>query len=264
MSRGSVRTRWRKLCSMRLASRRASGSPNPPASSAGVSPRGSSISASGLPRVSARIRVSHPLVEPDRGSSRPAAARRRRAAAPRSPAPAVPRARAASPDSRSANTKPSRSASSRRATNASVCADTRSSHCASSTTHTSGCSSAASASRLRTASPTRKRSGGGPALRPNAVRQRVALRARQTLEPAEHRRAQLHAGRRTGAPSRTRRRRRGRSGNPGRGVGEVPQQRGLADSRLAAQDQHAALARTDSGDELLEPLALAHTVQQPR
>ena len=38
------------------ASGRASGSPNPPASSAGVSPRGSSSSASGLPRVSATIR----------------------------------------------------------------------------------------------------------------------------------------------------------------------------------------------------------------
>ena len=61
-----------------------------------------------------------------------------------------------SPDARIPNTNPTRSAKSRRATNASVCADTRSSHCASSTTQTSGCSSAASASRLRTANPTRK------------------------------------------------------------------------------------------------------------
>ena len=50
---------------MRLASGRASGRPNPPASSAGVNPRGSSSSASGLPRVSATIRSR------TRSSSRP-------------------------------------------------------------------------------------------------------------------------------------------------------------------------------------------------
>ena len=47
--------------------------------------------------------------------------------------------------------------------------DARSSHCASSITHTSGRCSATSASRLRTANPTRKRSGAGPSRSPNAV-----------------------------------------------------------------------------------------------
>ena len=150
----------------------------------------------------------HPLVERpgDRRVQQQRGRRRRRAL--RSRAPAARRARRSSPDSRTANTNPTRSASSRRATNASVCADTRSSHCASSTMHTSGCSSAASASRLRTASPTRKRSGGGPALQAERRAQRVALRARQTLEPAEHRRAQrvqagereLHLGLDAGRP----------------------------------------------------------------
>ena len=55
VSRGSDRTRWTKVSSTRLATGRASGSPNPPASSAGVNPRGSSSNASGLPRVSATI-----------------------------------------------------------------------------------------------------------------------------------------------------------------------------------------------------------------
>ena len=66
-----------------------------------------------------------------------------------------------------------------------------SSHCASSTTHSSGRSSATSDSRLSTASPTRKRSGGGPAAQPERDRQRVALRRREPLQPVEHRRAQL-------------------------------------------------------------------------
>ena len=95
-------------------------------------------------------------------------------------------------------------------------------------------------------------------------RQCVSLRDRETPEPAEHRRAQcmqagerelhlrLHAGG-VNDPA-----------TSGRGVGQVPQQRALADSRLTSQDQHATLARTNSGDDLLEPLALAHTVQQPR
>ena len=65
VSTGSDPIRRRKLCSMRLASGRASGRPNPPASSAAVKPRGSSSKASGLPRVSATIRSR------TRSSSRP-------------------------------------------------------------------------------------------------------------------------------------------------------------------------------------------------
>ena len=83
------------------------------------------------------------------------------------------------------------------------------------------------------------------------------------LETAEHRRAQrvqagegeLHLGldaRRPGDPAALRGRR------------QVPQQGGLADPRLAAQDQHAALARAHSRDESLQHVALADTVEQAR
>jgi hypothetical protein len=62
------------------------------------------------------------------------------------------------------------SAASRRAANPGACAEARSSHCSSSTTHMSGRSPATSDSKPSTARPTRKRSGGGPALKHSAVR----------------------------------------------------------------------------------------------
>ena len=247
---------------MRLAKRRASGSPNPPASSAGVNPRGSSSSASGLPRVSARIRAltrssSGPGIvgvqqQPGLVGGQPLDHELRQ------PRRARPRRR-----TRAARTPSHRSARSRRATNASVCADTRSSHCASSTMHTSGCSSAASASRLRTASPTRKRSGGGPALRPNAVlsasrcgpgscSRRPSMRRAQRMQAGVR---ELHLGLHARRP---------RDPASLRGRRQVPQQGGLADPRLAAQDQHPALARAHSRDELFQRVALADTVEQAR
>ena len=88
----------------------------------------------------------------------------------------------------------------------------RSSHCASSTTQTSGRSSAASDSRPRTASPTRKRSGASPSLEPERRGERLALRAGEALEAIPERRAQQLQARRTRAPSRTRRPPRGRRG----------------------------------------------------
>ena len=63
----------------------------------------------------------------------------------------------------------SRSARRRRATKPRICAEAWSSHCASSTMQTSGCCSATSANSVSVASPTRNRSGAGPALRPNTV-----------------------------------------------------------------------------------------------
>ena len=156
-----------KLSSIRPASGVAPGRPNPPASSAGVSPRGSSSSASGFPRVSAMIRSR------TRASSGPASteASSARASSSRSPSTSSSGSPASSdPGSRAANTSPTGSAASRRATNPSACADARSSHCSSSITQISGRSVATSDSRLSTASPTKNRSGGGPAARPNAVR----------------------------------------------------------------------------------------------
>ena len=64
---------------------------------------------------------------------------------------------------------PTRSAYRRRAANPSTCADSRSIQCPSSMTHSSGWSSAARDSSVSVASPTRKRSGAGPASRPNAI-----------------------------------------------------------------------------------------------
>ena len=247
---------------MRLAKGRASGSPNPPASSAGVNPRGSSISASGLPRASPRIRAL------TRSSSGPgivvsSSSRASSAASPSITSSGSPSRTCSSPDSRSANTRPSRSARSRRATNASVCADTRSSHCASSTMHTQRLLLGGVGQQAQDRQPDeeaiRRRSGAQAERRA----QRVALRARQLLETAEHRRAQrvqagegeLHLGldaRRPRDPASLRGRR------------QVPQQGGLADPRLAAQDQHPALARTHSRDESLQHVALADTVEQSR
>ena len=93
--------------------------------------------------------------------------------------------------------------------------------------------------------------------------QRVALRARQMRETAEHVRAQrmqageceLHLGLDACRP-----------GDPAslRGCRQMPQQGGLADSRLAAEDQHTALARAHSRDESFQHVALARTVEQPR
>ena len=56
VSSGSDSSCRRKLCSIRFASGATLGSSNPPASSAGVRPRGSSRSASGFPRASAMTR----------------------------------------------------------------------------------------------------------------------------------------------------------------------------------------------------------------
>ena len=65
--------------------------------------------------------------------------------------------------------KPTRSAYRRRATKPSTCADSVSSQCASSIMHSSGCSSAARESSVSVASPTRNLPGGGPASWPKAT-----------------------------------------------------------------------------------------------
>jgi hypothetical protein len=93
--------------------------------------------------------------------------------------------------------------------------------------------------------------------------QRVPLRAGQTVEFSEHGRAQrmqagewkLHLGLDACRP-----------GDPAslRGCRQVPQECGLADARLAAQDQHAALARAHSRDESFQHVALGDAVEQAR
>jgi hypothetical protein len=43
----------------------------------------------------------------------------------------------------------------------------------------------------------------------------------------------------------------------------MPQQGGLADARLAAEDQHTTLTRAHSPDEFIQHVALAATIEQP-
>ena len=118
---GSDSSRWRGRS---VAGR----SPNPPASSAGVMPRGSSSRASGLPRVSATIRSR------TRSSSRPGTAlmssvRASSSASPRSRSSGRPSKSCLVFGSRTATTIATDSASSRRATKPRISPEAASSHC---------------------------------------------------------------------------------------------------------------------------------------
>jgi hypothetical protein len=92
--------------------------------------------------------------------------------------------------------------------------------------------------------------------------QRVALRIRQMPQSAQERRAQLvepgerhvHFRLDTRHP---------RDAAAGRALRQVIQQRGLAGSRLPAQDQDPALACPHIGDQPVQHLALATAATQP-
>ena len=168
------------------------------------------------------------------------------------------------PGSRTPNTNPTRSAKSRRPTNASVCAETRSSHCASSTMHTSGCSSAASASRLRAANPTRKRSGGGSDAQAERRVQRLPLRAREMRRSGRASVRTARAGRRTASSISDSTPAARAIRHPAALTARWSQQGGLADARLAAQHQHPALTRSHPGDEPTQLLTLTPTTEQAR
>ena len=213
VSSGSAWTcRW-KLCSIRLATAGAPGSPKPPASSAAVNPSGSCSSASGFPRASAMIRSR------TRSSRRPRIAAANTSRASLSPSGEMassgrPTSSRSSLGSRTLNTSASRSATARRATKARTWREARSSHCASSMRQASGLSvrhigqqSSGRRDRPGTCPEHRLR----PARRPPAAR-RVAVPAAARPGRASARRA--GAGRQTRVPSRTRRRGRGRYGNP--------------------------------------------------
>ena len=238
VSAGSASSRRRKPCSIRAGTARPT-SPNPPASCAGLSPRGSSSSASGLPFVSATIR-SRTCSSSRNPTAERSSARASWSGKPRTSRSASPRN--CSPGSRAAKISPTGSASSRRAANASTCADARSSHCASSTTHSSGRSSATSDSKVSTASPTRNRSGAVPCPQPERDPQRVALRTRQPLQPVQQRRAQLMQA---GERQLHLRLHPCRPGHPHirRRPGHVLQQRRLAHPRLTPHHQRPPASR---------------------
>ena len=168
VSSGSSSSCRRKLCWIRAVSGATLGSSNPPASSDGDRPRGSSRSASGFPRDSA-MRRSRTCSSSRPGHTESSSSRASRSTRPPSRSSGSPCSSRISLGSRTANSSPIDSASRRRATNAMVSADALSSHWASSITHRSGCSAAASESRLSTASPTTNRSAGAFAPSPNAV-----------------------------------------------------------------------------------------------
>jgi hypothetical protein len=133
-----------------------------------------------------------------------------------------------------------RSASRRRATNASACRDARSSHLR----VVDHAGERARFGRVGQQAQDRERHEevlrGTAVVEPERLAQRVSLRAREPAQPVEHRAAELmqagerelhlglHAGRSDDAPARCL-------------LDDVLQQHGLADPRLAAQDQHLAL-----------------------
>lgn len=89
-------------------------------------------------------------------------------------------------NSRTPTTIATDSANRRRATNPRTWRRARSSHWAPSTKHRSGRSSVTSASRLSAASATKNRLGASPDEMPERDAQRVPLRLRKGIEPAEH------------------------------------------------------------------------------
>jgi hypothetical protein len=79
----------------------------------------------------------------------------------------------------------------------------------------------------------------------------IQHRCAQLVEPGER---QLHVGLDAG---------RSRDAASGRALHQVLQQRGLADPRLAAQDQHLTLARPHARQQPIQRLALAAPATQP-
>ena len=186
--RGGSRVAGRSSSRSVFERSRASGSANPPASCVGVSPRGSSSSASGFPRVSAmilsRTRSSNANCTDELSSARASPSTR----------PCTSRSgtcRSSSPGSRAANTSPTGSASSRRATNASVSAEVWSSHCASSTTHSRGRSLGHFGHQAEHGEADQETIRRRPRGQAEDDPERVTLWTRQPLEPIEQRRAQL-------------------------------------------------------------------------
>ena len=258
---GSGASRSRKLCLIRPATAGAPDSPNPPASSAGVRPRGSSSSASGLPRVSATIRSR------TRSSSGPASTVPSNSCA--SPSSSPPTASSGRPSrcrsplgSRTAKTSPTDSAPRRRATKASVCAEAASSHCA--VVHDADERSLFRNVRQQTQhrqadeEPVRRVAGA----QTERSAKRTALRAGKVLQVIEERCAQLLQPRVRELHLRLDANRPGNAA-PGRVPHQILQQRALADSGLPAQHQRPARTRAHTRHQLIQRGALAASAKQP-
>ena len=257
---GSASICRRKLSSIRPDSGRAPGSPNPPASCAGVSPRGSSSNASGLPRVSAtiwsRTRASSGPASTESSSARASPSASPSTASSGSPA-------SSSPGSRAAKTRTTDSAASRRETNPSACAEAliqpllviHQAHQRPLRRHLRQQAEHGQAHQ----EPVRRRAGAEAERGP----QRLALWHGQMIEPIQHRRAQLMQ---PGEGQLHLRLDPHRAHHPAarRLPGQVVQQRCLAHPRLTADHQHAALAGPHGLDDAAESAHLAAGPSAPR
>ncbi len=260
MSRGSVWTRLRKLCSMRLVKGRASGRPNPPASSAGVSPRGSSREGEGVAACLVEDPGLHLLVERARNRH----VQQLSGVVGREPLEMklwqpLEHVLAAELAHREHESHPLRldpARHERERLRGHVVQPLRVVDDAQERLLLGGVGQEAQ-DRQAHEEALRWRSGAQAERRA----QGVALRARQHRETVEQGRAQrvqpgegeLHLGldaRRPGDPA---------SICGGR---QVPQEGGLADARLAAEDQHMTPACADARDKSIEHVALADAVEQ--
>ena len=255
--------RCRNVRSIRLASGRASGSPNPPASSAGVSPRGSSSSASGLPRVSATIRSRDALVQP------PGRRRRQQRAGVRVGEPFDPQLR--QPGERVAVGRLAHGEDDRDPLGQQPPGDEREHQRGGPVEPLGIVDHAQQRARPRPPRPAgsarRRRPGSGPGdrrrCRPNATCSASRCGAGRRVEPVEQRRAQvvqpgereLHLRLHADGP---------RDAAPGSAPRDVPEQRRLADPGLAAQHQRRALAEPDALQQPVQRFALAAATLQHR
>ena len=232
------------------------GSSNPPASSAAVMRPRQLQQGKRVPAGLSDDPVHDAAVEPAGHDARAAVCGHLAPAALRDATRADPSKSGAAAGSRTATTMATDSARTRRATSPRIWLEAASSHCASSTRHSSGRSSATAASRLSTASPTRNRFGHFPGCKPQSDAQGVSLRDRECVEPVEHRRAELMdpGERQLHLRLHGRELRDSEAGCLPRGVA---QQGGLADARLAADDQ-------DARSRLREPSPASHRALRAR
>ena len=252
-------SRRAKLCSIPVDKGSAAGSPKPPASWAGVSPRGSSRSASGFPPVSATIRSStDSSSRAARADSNSTLASRRPNGSTRS---SGKRANPV-PTSRVANASAILSASRRRATNASARADPPSSHCTSSTTHSSGLPLGSFGEEAENREPDKERTRRLSGAESEGDAERVTLKIGETLGELEDRRTELlqrrvvklHLPLDAGSPN---------DAEILARLDRVLEQRGLADAGVSVHHKDGAASVPRGIQQPLEHRALALPAQQP-
>ena len=211
--------------------------------------------ASGLPPVSSCTRASHSSLTTVSRTGRRRGCGQRPGRARRGPAASRPSTRSSASPARPTTSIATGSELSRRAAKTSALADERSSRWTSSSRTATGASSAYRQSRLSVAAPMANRSTGRPLLQRERRRQRSGLRRGDRVEQAQ--RGPQH-GEQPGE----------RDLALGLGAGRAQhaepveptlgpaQQRGLADTRLAGDGEHATGTDPRPGDEPIDGLLL--------